>query len=160
MKWTRDSKDSGAGAAGQADGAGQAGQASQQVMKPTHRAIARHVRGGVTYEMEIGAAWAFATKKATGYTVRLTEPAPVDGFDLLEISPVPRTYNRVSSPSPAGNMPHLRAAVRNDGTGRYDFIGDAWRMLGDDTTVRIHVRLKPDTRATRFALFDAPTWKP
>lgn len=161
MKWRRGNNDSGAGQAGQADGAAPPEQAAQQVRKPTHRAIARHVRGPQIYEMEIGAAWAFATKKATGYTVKLTEPAPADGFDLIEITPETRILKRVSSPTPAGVMPHLRVAVRNDGTGRYDFIGHAWRILGDGTApVCIHVRLRPGTRTTRFALFEAPEWKP
>ena len=145
------------------DDAGKTGEAAgrgTQPKRPTHRAIAQHVSAGQTFEMEIGAAWEFTAKSATGYTVVLREVPPASGFDLIEIAPKIREYQKVTSPTPQGTMPHLRAATKDERTGRYHFTGDAWRSLADDTSVRIHVRLHPGTKTLRFALFDAPVWQP
>ncbi len=160
MKWRRDSAADQAGQATQADGAGAAAQAEKQPRHPTHRAIALHAHAGQTFELEIGAAWEFAAAKATGLTVVLRELPPDGSFDLVEINPAPRDYRTVTSPTPQGNMPHLRVAVRDPDTGRYRFIGDAWRTLTESKIARIHVRLRLGTKSLRMALFDAPTWKP
>lgn len=160
MKWRRDSTTDATGQTSQIYGAGAAAQAGRNPRHPTHRAIALHAHAGQTFELEIGAAWEFAAAKATGLTVVLRELPPDGSFDLVEINPTPRDYRTVTSPTPQGNMPHLRVAVRDPDTGRYHFIGDAWRTLTDSKTARIHVRLRPGTKALRIALFDAPTWKP
>ena len=160
MKWKRDSQADQTGQAAQTDGAGATVQTDKQRRHPTHRAIALHVHAGNSFELEIGAAWEFAAKKASGLTVALRELPPDGSFDLVEIEPTPRDYQQVTSPTPQGNMPHLRAAVRDATTNRYRFIGDAWRSLTANKSARIHVRLRPDATALRFALFDAPVWRP
>lgn len=160
MKWRRDSQAGEPAQASQPHGAGDAGHACRQARQPTHRAVTTIRIGDSDLEMEIGAAWTFNAQTATGLTVLLSELPPSGVFTLIEINPQPGTYDPVESGTPAGTMPHLRAAVRNATTGRYDFIGDAWRLLAKDNSAQIHVRLKPANKALRFALFNRAVWKP
>ena len=119
---------------------------------PTHRAIAVHNSpAGIPLEFEIGAAWAFAKGQATGVTVVLREPAPDGQFHLVPIATEAQASQQVTSASPAGNMPHLRAAIR-DGE-RFVRIGDAWRVE-QNNLLCLYVRLAAGRRDIRFALFD------